>query len=71
MTVFQKAAELSLESTLAQRNRFYINLFKVGKDWFDVENLVQAVGIKDKHISELYEEWQTARECKIEKCLRN
>lgn len=58
MNTFQKAAQLSLKSTLAQRNRFYINLFKSGKDWFDVESLAQAVGIKDTHIYKLYEEWQ-------------
>ena len=58
MTIFQKASELALSSTLKQRNRFYINLFELGKDWLDVKLLIQTVGIKDTHISELYEEWQ-------------
>ncbi len=60
--IFQKAAELSLKSTQQERDRFYIRLFKMGKDWFDVSGLTQAVGIKDTddYIANLYEDWQVA-----------
>lgn len=58
MTIIEKAKQLKKESTEEQRNRFYKRLFESGRDWLDVETLTKAVGIKDIHIYELYEEWQ-------------